>query len=300
MKLESTPPFLSLQTPEGDQIRRSILTAGARLPSSSQILERMNRLLGNPDASVDEICDVIRLDAAIALRVMRLANHAQFVRNEPFSNLESAIEWVGITHIYQMLAATVSARLFCEHLPAYGLASELVWKNSVATGTAMSLLAEAAKEDKRRAYSLGLFRPVGRLVLQKIARERGLKVDQEHRSRTREVLAWERDRFGIDNAGAVSVLFDQWKLNTALGSSILLHFDPLSAPDAPHAALAALLHVASWMAQQAGHGLAVEQDAWNICPDMIRLAHLPRFNMDSYVARTLEITTRLTVNPMSN
>lgn len=283
-----------------DSVRRQIIAASARLPSLAHIFERMNQALRNPDVSVDEIGDIIRMDAAVALRVMRLANSAQFMRSEPFSNLESAIDWIGITHIYQLLAATVSARLYCDQLPAYGLSEETIWKNSIATGTAMALLAEAVGEDKRRAYSLGLFRPVGRLVLQKIARQRHLALDPALRSNSQAVLDWERTSFEVDNAAAVAVVFEAWGLNSILGDCIRIHFNPLASADAPQAPLAALLYIAGWMAQQAGHGLAVEADAWTVTPAITTLARLPRFNLDGYVARTREITTRLTLDPLSN
>jgi HD-like signal output (HDOD) protein len=285
---------------ETNSLHQRIESAASRLPSSARIFERLNDALRNPDVDVEEIIDIIRTDPAVALRVMRLANSAQFVRGKPFSNLESAVDWIGITHLYQLLAATVSAKLFCDFLPTYGLASESIWKNSVATATAMSLLAEAAGQEKRQAYSIGLFRPVGRLVLEQISEggNRGLDLSRLPKSET--VLAWERSCFGMDNAEAVSVIFHKWGMKPSLGESIRIHFDPFSSPDSPEVASAALLYIASWMAQQAGHGLSIEAGAWNPSPEMLELACLPPFKLDPYITLTREITARLTVNPGGN
>jgi HD-like signal output (HDOD) protein len=281
-------------------IRREICQAGARLPSSARIFERINHLLANPDASSQGIVDIIKQDSAVALRVLRLANSVQFVRGEPFANLELAIDWIGLMHLYHLLAVTASANLFCEDLPHYRLTSDQVWRNAIATATAMQLIAEAGGADPRRAYTLGLFRPVGRIVLQRIALRRRLPVPAAQSPDPKNPHAWEQANLGLNHTEAVLTLFSEWGLHPSLGYGIQHHFDPASAPDSPDTAYAALLHVACWMSFEAGYGLSIEAGSWSTTPEILALARLPKFNLDPYVRRTKEITERLTAASAKN
>lgn len=285
---------------EATPIQRDLYKAAARLPTSARIFERMNTALRNPDVSMQEIADILSQDPAIALRVLRLANSVQFVRGEPFTTLASAIDWIGITHIYRLLAVTVSTNLFCQNLPHYGLSSDHVWRNAVATATAMHLIAEAGGEDPRRAYTIGLFRPVGRMILQHLATQRGLPVPADMQFNNQGMLAWEKTSFGVDNAEAVGVLFELWGLHPLMGEAIRHHYQPLEAGRSSESAIIALLHIACWMAREVGYGLPVESDAWNINRAVLEQARLPKFNLTPYVQRTKEITARLTIVPSLN
>ncbi|CAM2902921.1 HDOD domain-containing protein [Rariglobus hedericola] len=285
---------------EASPIHLDLFKAAARLPASAQIFERINAALRNPDVRSHEIIDILSQDPATALRVLRLANSVQFVRGEPFASLERAVDWIGITHVYHLLAVTVSANLFCKSLPHYDVTSDQLWRNAVATGTAMHLIAEAGGADPRRAYSVGLFRPVGRMLFQQLATQRELPLPKRMLRDNGETLAWEKSCFEVHNAEAVAYLFEIWGLNRSMGEIIGHHYEPLEASHSPEASGTALLHVACWMAREAGYGLSIESNAWNINPAVLQQACLPSFNLAPYVKRTKEITARLTVTPSNN
>jgi HD-like signal output (HDOD) protein len=248
-------------------LRRDLCQAAARLPSSSRIFERINAALRNPDVNTQEIIDMVRQDPAVALRILRLANSVQFIRGEPFASLELAVDWIGITH---KLA-----------------------HNALAAATAMHMLAQASGDDPRHAYSLGLFRPVGRMVLQRLAAKRGLPLPPRTINTHAAWIAWEQDNLGISNADAVTHLFAAWGLHPTLGSCICHHFEPLEASSLP-GKTPALLHIACWVAQEAGFGLSIESNAWTVSPQILEAANLTKFRPEQYVNRVKEITTRLT------
>jgi HD-like signal output (HDOD) protein len=274
-------------------LRRDLCQAAARLPSSSRIFERINAALRNPDVNTQEIIDMVRQDPAVALRILRLANSVQFIRGEPFASLELAVDWIGITHLFHLLTATVSAALFCEDLPHYRLSADKLAHNALAAATAMHMLAQASGDDPRHAYSLGLFRPVGRMVLQRLAAKRGLPLPPRTINTHAAWIAWEQDNLGISNADAVTHLFAAWGLHPTLGSCICHHFEPLEASSLP-GKTPALLHIACWVAQEAGFGLSIESNAWTVSPQILEAANLTKFRPEQYVNRVKEITTRLT------
>jgi HD-like signal output (HDOD) protein len=281
-------------------LKRDLCQAAARLPSSARIFEKINEALRNPEVPTQEIIDIVKQDSAVALRVLRLANSVQFVRGEPFASLELAVDWIGLTHLFHLLTATASACLFCESLPHYGLSADHLGHNAMATATAIHMLAQTAGEDPRRAYSLGLFRPVGRMVLQRLAVRRELPVPPRSAATHQTWIDWEQTSFGINNAEAVTHLFSAWGLHPSLGACIQHHYHPLEAPESPETTATALLHVACWVAGEAGFGLPVEANAWTLSPRLLELARLPKFRPETYVRRVQEITARVITNPARN
>lgn len=279
-------------------LKRDLCRAAARLPSSARIFEQIDHVLRNPDMDAAEVIAMIKQDAAVALRVLRLANSVQFARGKPFADLDSAIDWIGLAQVYQLLAVTASANLFCEDLPHYQLTAEQLRRNAVATAEAMRLLANLAGDEPRRAYSLGLFRPVGRLVLQRLANARRVPRPEVHDGRG--AAAWERNTLGVCHAEAVEVLFGLWGLNPFIGEVISRHLEPRAGPDDEVAMSAARLHVACWLVTQAGFGLGVEAFAWSASSEMLALARLPNFSPEAYVRLTRELAGRVTGLPNLN
>jgi len=53
-----------------------VLRLGQRLTSTPQVFSRVGRLLRDPNSSIDEIVKLVKLDAALALRVLQLSNGA--------------------------------------------------------------------------------------------------------------------------------------------------------------------------------------------------------------------------------
>lgn len=281
-------------------LRRELCQAAARLPSSARIFEQINRALRNPDVNTQEIIDTVRQDPAVALRILRLANSVQFVRGEPFASLELAVDWIGLTHLFHLLTATASACLFCEDLPHYRTSADQLGHNAIATATAMHMLAQSCGEDPRRAYSLGLFRPVGRMVLQRLAVRRGIPIPPRTTTTHKAWIEWEQSTLGINNADAVTHLFTAWGLHPSLGACIQHHYEPQETMGSPETTATALLYVACWVAREAGFGLAIESNAWTLSPEILERAQLPKFRPESYVRRVQEITTRLTAASIKN
>lgn len=246
--------------------------AAERLPTTPQVYDRLSGAMKDPDVGVDEIVRVVRLDAALSARVLRLCNSAQYGRGDRVSDLSEAINRVGFQEVYRLVGAAMSAQLYIAGLPVYGVGGDELWLNSLTTALALESLADAVGEDRRVGYTLGLLRPVGRLVLQRLATTACCAPLGGRKATAALVNEWETSALGINNLDAVDRLFRLWQFPTDLAKPIRYHFNPTEDPARNR--LTALLHVACWVSESLGKGLVIEKEAWNLSETVLLQAGL--------------------------
>lgn len=247
--------------------------AAQALPAAAGVYARLQIVLQNPQVALDEIIDLVKLDAGLSAAVVRAGNSACCRRGEPLESVNDAINRVGLREVHRIVGQAVAGQLFLSQLPLYALPGRLVWENSLATAVAMSALAHAAGEDERPAYTLGLLRPAGRLVLQRLALADTHPVSPRTPIDPAAEGAQERARFGVTNTEVTAHLFAHWRFAPALGVALRHHPQPEKAP--AEAPLAARLHLACWIAATLGKGLPGEARIWRATPDLVALAGLP-------------------------
>jgi HD-like signal output (HDOD) protein len=258
--------------------------AAERLPTTPGIFARLNAALKNPNISVDEIVSVVQLDAALSARVMRLSNSAHFGRGEPVSNLAEAVNRTGFQEVYRLVGVAMSSQLYITGLPVYGVGGDELWANSLTTAVALEHLATAAGEDPRVGYTLGLLRPVGRLLLQRIASSALCAPLSGRKATAAEVSAWEENFFGLTNTDAVLRLFQLWQFPAELARPIQFQFSPASDP--ARSRFPALLHLACWISDSLGKSLVIEKEAWTNTPEILLQAGVSPEALEACVEKT--------------
>ena len=269
--------------------------AAERLPATPQVFDRLNRALRDPNVSAEEIAAVVQLDPALSARVLRLSNSAIFGRGGQATHLSEAVNRIGFQEIYRLVGAAMSSQLYVAGLSVYGVGGDELWVNSLTTAVAMEYLAEAAGENRRTGYTLGLLRPVGRLVLQRVAVAASCPPMSGRKPTAALVEAWEKTTLGITSMEATHRLFALWHIAPALALPIQYHFRPREDPS--QGRFSALLHVASWVAEALGKNLSIEKEAWSLDPEILEQAGLTAEVAEGCVQRTydtaLELETRV-------
>jgi HD-like signal output (HDOD) protein len=198
-----------------------------------------------------------------------------------------------LREVNRIVGMTVTGQLFSSALPLYRQQGDMMWQNSLATALAMAQLARTGGEDDRQAYTLGLLRPVGRVALQRMAMTVGAVVAPmpPDTAAAAQVLAWERTHFGLTNAETSAFLLAEWGFASPLCLAVKQHVQPVGA--ARPSRWAALLHVASWVADQLGKGLTGEKQFWSQDETVLREAGLPAKAPENCMMETREELNRL-------
>ncbi len=139
------------------------------LPVMPDMALRIMELRNNPDANIDQLVEVVSLDAALSAQVMRYSNSALFGQRGKVKTLNDAIFRVlGYENVLHMALGAAMAKAF--KLPENGpLSSDTYWQNATYSASLVQRLSRELDKSlgvkPGLAYLCGLLHNIGYLVL---------------------------------------------------------------------------------------------------------------------------------------
>jgi HD-like signal output (HDOD) protein len=248
-------------------LKEHILRLAQKLPAAPQIFTRLSLLLDDVNADLDKIVNLISIDTGLTARVLRLSNSVFFRGSSAVQSLDEAINRVGFREVHKMVGMAMTEQLFKDGLPAYRMNASQVWENSVTTALAMESIAREGGHDEQSAYTVGILRQIGKLVLGKI-------IEKEQPGATcpddLDILSWERARLNITSHEAAAYILESWKLPRPVCLGMRFHHEPEAhANDGP---TGAQLHLAGWVAGMLEVSTKSESVLWELNQDRLDLA----------------------------
>ncbi len=144
----------------------SELLKGLRsLPVAPQILPRLQVLLSDLDTDNNELSATIRLDSALASRVLKSSNSAFHARGDPVASIEDAIQTLGYQETFRIVAQSSFGPFLNRKLEIYHLEAGVLWDRSLIAATALEQLCRSSTTDPNTGYVVGLLHAVGKLPL---------------------------------------------------------------------------------------------------------------------------------------
>ncbi|HEY0968356.1 MAG TPA: HDOD domain-containing protein [Opitutaceae bacterium] len=235
--------------------RDVLISLGSKLSPSMRVLGRLGERLRDPDASLEDIILLVRMDPSLTFKIMRLANGVMFGTRNRCDSLEDAVARVGVGEIHRIVGLAASHQAYQSDLVSYGFSAGMVWENSVAVAALAAALAKRSEVDPRSSYTAGLLRNVGRAVLDRLPSANRYPRDSTC------LIDWERQNYGCSAPEVSALLLGHWRFPEPLVAMVENHVDPMAATGA-HAPLSCLLNLACGLAVDLGAGLPGEDKAW--------------------------------------
>lgn len=263
--------------------REALLLAVNMLPASPQVLARLDPLLTSMESSLEEITDILRRDAALTARVIRIANSVVYGRGEPLSSIEEAIMRVGFSEVYRVTGFAVLAQVSNQHIPLYEITGAQFRENSLLTALIMEALAHSARIDSRAAYTAGLLRSTGKIALDRAVRanSRYQEIDPYGRG---PLMEWESAAFATNNCEAAALVLEAWRFPSALIEAVRDHYTAGEGSSL----MANMLNLAAGAAERCGHGLPGEYPYWDITLEKCAAAGVDETMLDEATRNALE------------
>lgn len=236
--------------------RESLLRAVRSLPSAPQILAQLGRLLADPNSDLARVAALLKRDAALSARILRICNSAVYGPAEPCAGIEEAVQRVGFEELYRLTGFAATAQLSPQQLALYGVSGAQFRENALLTALILERLAPLAGVETASAYTAGLLRSIGKIALDRWACVHGLGLDYETHGRG-PLVDWELGIAGLGNGEAAGIVLADWQFPEALIAAIRDHYAPPA-----DSRLAQLLHVAAAAADRCGHGWRGEYVYW--------------------------------------
>lgn len=219
------------------------------LPPLSETVPRIMALLRDEKSNIADFEAVAQSDPSIATNLLKVANSPFYGSSSPVSRLSAAVARVGFKCVFDVVMATSYRKAIPARIPGYGLSAPDFWLHSTATAVyAESLGRELRLKCSGIGYTAGLLHDVGKLVIGEfLARECAENSWGEFGT-----AAEERELLGSNHSDIGLEISVRWNLPIEIAHACRWHHEPDKAGDAVYADLVALIHVADFMANQAG------------------------------------------------
>lgn len=223
-------------------------------------MTELQQLLADANNGIDEVSRLLRQDAGLTARVVRIANGIVFNRGEAVGSLEGALGRIGFNEVHRLAGAAVLRQLASMEFAFYPISTFAFCRNSLFVAFLMEEMAGYAELDPRVSYTTGLLRSVGKLLLDATARaerrsEEALPLGHDG------LIAWEQQVFGLTHPEVTSAVLRAWRFPVEVFMPIRDHYLHGLAVE-PHVSCQ-VLNLASAFAEEQGWGLPGETSYWN-------------------------------------
>ncbi len=248
----------------------------SKIPPFPPIALRLLRVLGDDEAPIDEIAELIRADPALSSALLQRANSPLYGFISQINSLQQALFLLGLQTAKNLAVtlATGGYAAFGRRIPEL----QRCWRHTLACALLAEEVARACSLPADQAYTAGLLHDIGRLgllvafpkeyaALLKSADEVGNTQDSTF------LLDREREVFELDHCEAGRHLAEQWGLPDELAAAAGRHHDRLYG----EFDLLALVHLSCRLADTLGFHVIHEQqpvpfeEIRNSLPEQARL-----------------------------
>ncbi len=257
---------------------------------------RLMQLARDPDATTEQLEEIIDADPSMAIRTLKLANSALYGMRSRISRIERAIIMLGRENVAKLAASTsVESAYKNVSIDAPGITPDTQWRFSASVAFATELIANechgltsvARRKLCAEAFVTGLIHDIGTIVQAKLSPKPFAAAVAASLKSGVPLINHERRLIGIDHADIGMRLAEHWALPADLIQGIGFHHDPLSA-DTEIRNLACVIHVTVQLVRKADVGsFDGDTDMVNLEPAMEHL-HVDSRNTDKLVASIRE------------
>ena len=180
-------------------------------------------LTAHADVQLEQIQQVLRMDAAFTSDVLRLANSPLIGMRAEIKSVMQAVMMLGLERI-KALATTLALRTFLTAgVPSGALLG--CWRHNLATSIVCERLGRILHVDSDTCYTAGLVHDVGRLALLCAFPDKYEQILSVEQSGDFDLLRSEKAIFDIDHCQAGKWILEHWDFPQELREVAALHHD---------------------------------------------------------------------------
>jgi len=240
----------------GDRLKAKILRSVKDLPPMPQTVHKVREIMANPSSSFKELAKILETDAAMATKVLKMANSSYYGLSGKVSSIQHASVVLGQRSIGELMTMAGTSGLLSNTLQGYKLESGDLWRHSLAVAFGARMIANKKNPSLTDdAFAAGLIHDSGKLILAPYVQERKEAFQTVLSSGEKNFLDAEKEVLGFDHSEIASEVCKQWQVPEVLTVAIRYHHNPsMSQGDQ----LTYMVHVADAAAMMTGLGTGAD------------------------------------------
>ncbi|MFH0785067.1 MAG: response regulator [Pseudomonadota bacterium] len=145
---------------------KEIISGIDSLPSLPAIYEKLQKKIREPEASLDDVGEIISQDIAMTAKVLQLVNSAFFGLYQKVESPARAVKLLGLDTIK---ALVLVSHIFSEmKISGDAYSAESLWNHSITVGMLSKKIAESETDEKEiisNSHIAGVLHDIGKLIL---------------------------------------------------------------------------------------------------------------------------------------
>ncbi len=235
-----------------EELQKIVQSVPMLSPSASQLLQ----LTSQPDHDLVDVINLVRNDANLTARVLKIVNSAAFALVNTVTSIDRAISYLGERIIVGIAIGDCAGQLFDKELSGYESAGGDLWKHDLRTAIASREVVTQSGADisSELAFTAGLLHDIGKSLISDYLQ--GSVVDAVEMISTEEGLDYldaEEKLVGFDHTQAGYELAKAWQLPEELAEVIRYHHEPAKASE-EFRSLVYAVHLGDNIAMMGGFG----------------------------------------------
>lgn len=193
-----------------------------KLPTMPVVAAQMIELINSPNTSADQLARVIAKDPAVSARVLKIANSSFYSMSRQVTSLSTAIVILGERALKNLVLAASMRGMH----QSFGRVEQILWEDSMVCALGSRFLArKLLLADAEEAFMAGLFRHIGKVVINNQDADTKQLILEMVTSESRDLADRERKSFGATHAEIGAAVLECWQLSEVLSLVALHHFD---------------------------------------------------------------------------
>jgi putative nucleotidyltransferase with HDIG domain len=227
------------------------------LPPNFHIAVKVAKMMDDFNVNIHELSQTIGMDQSLTTQLLKLCNSAQYGFSRKIVSVNDAIARLGFKTLKSLVFVVLSKGSFNKPLQGYDLAEGELWRNSVSCAVYSKYLAElSGYKDPELAFTAGLLRDIGKLVLHQYVKEEYNNILKKVNKENISFAEAEEKVLGYNHTQVGAKVAAKWNFPKVLEDTILYHHSPEAAKDScEDYELLNIVHIADAMTFMLGVGL---------------------------------------------
>ena len=208
---------------------REVISKMETLPSVPTLYARITEALQSPQASMQEIGDIISQDVGMTAKTLQLVNSAFFGLPRKITRVSQAAGLLGLDTIRTLVLTAGVFKAF-EQVKIPGFDLDRLWRHSMGVGACARGLARhqaLPREAVDTASLAGMLHDAGKLVLAAAMPEAFGKIMEKTRKEDRPLWEVEQEILQTSHAEVGAYLMGAWGLPDSVVEALAFHHQPM-------------------------------------------------------------------------
>ncbi len=246
-----------------------ILQKVMQLDPVPTVIHQVLALAGDPDASLQDMVEVVERDPAITANLLKYVNSAHLGLLVKVDSVQQAVSMLGLQRVVDMVLSQNLSGNLNHAQQGYGLAKGDLWAQSLAVAVVARDLAKQHDLMSLPAiYTAALLKDIGKVILHEYVSDKLDAIQEQVTEKGLSFIEAEKEVLGMDHATLGGIIAKEWKFSDHMIFMIENHHLPLASSRNDPAT--ATLYLADMVAMMVDTGIGVDRLAYHVHQDVFK------------------------------